>query len=190
MKEASQDVRLAEFAALRQGMAQRAAQEHALIGLNLTALGTIVGFVVTQKAGEELLLVVPLVSSTLGLLWLDHHTNIHRAAAYIRDHLWEWTPSWEKHLVTRHHSRWRAFIFWSSIGLVFAAVPVAALVIGWPPADGRSGVYVLWGLGAALTALYLVAFTHTVFAGVRQRGDPGEASEHRAADPAGRPRSP
>lgn len=168
MEDAPQDVRLAEFASLRQGMDHRAGQQQALVGLNLTALGTIGGLVVTQKTGEELLLIAALVSPTLGLLWLDHHTNIQREGEYIREQLWRWKPSWESYFLARHHSRWKGVVFWTAIGLLFAAVPVGALVAELPDQDASSSVLLLWPIGAALTVLYVLVFLATAVASFRR----------------------
>jgi hypothetical protein len=148
---------------LRQETSQRSSFQQALVALNLTAVGTIVGFVVTSRAPTELLLVIPIVSPTFGLLWLDHHSNIHRIARYVQQELWVWTPSWEAHHRNHPHPVWWAVVFWIAILLIFFIVSVAALVLGWPGPNGPAGTWLLWGGGATLCGLYFVAWFHAVF---------------------------
>jgi hypothetical protein len=135
------------------------------MALNLTAVGTLVSFVVANRAPKELLLVVPVVAPTLGLLWLDHHINIHRIAAYVRTDLWAWEPSWEQHLLDRPMPRWWAAVYWVANFLVFFGASASSLVIGWPGAHGSAGLWLLWLAGASLTILYAGAFAYAVLGG-------------------------
>ena len=86
-------------------------------------------FVVSEKAPAELLLIISIVSPTLGLLWLDHHRNITRIAAYVADVLWEWDPSWEVHIrQNRPPPEW-VIVYWTSNLLVFLTASVSALQV-------------------------------------------------------------
>jgi hypothetical protein len=154
--DASDETRLAEFVALKGEISQRSGFQQALIVLNLATVGSIVGFVVSHHATQVLLLVIALVSPTLGLLWLDHHRNIRRISAYIAG-LWE--PSWERHIRDCPPPPVWAMIYWGAMFLVFFAVSVATLVLAWPGDRGAAGVWVLWAVGVILTALYAGAFS-------------------------------
>lgn len=67
----SDEIRLAEFAALRQETGQRAALQQALVALNITVAGVITGFVVSDRADQALFVVVSLTAGVLGLLWIE-----------------------------------------------------------------------------------------------------------------------
>lgn len=173
MTEPSDTVRLGEFSALRAEIQQRTSFQHALVTLNLTAVATITGFVAAQKASQQLLLILPVVSPALGLLWLDHNRTIAVIAAYVRDDLWKWKPSWEKRMSEyREGSQSWSLSFWAPVLLIFFAVSVAALVIAFPKGEAATS-WVLWLAGVALSSMYLVAFV----AGVFLWRDPNSLSE-------------
>jgi hypothetical protein len=164
-------VRRAEYVALRAEIAQRLSSQQALVALNITAIATIVGFVLAEHTGskqpsESLLLLVPVVSSVLGLLWLDHDRNIRRIAEYISTELWRYrVHSWEKWSDGKH-SPWKEAFYWGAIGIVYGVTSVGPLAIGWPGETGTPGVEVLAGGSVALTALfvglYVVGFVRAV----------------------------
>src|SRR5438094_227548 len=74
---------LAEFSVLRDEIANRSSAQHTLIGLNLTAIGGIGGFVLSSHADVRLLLLLPMLSPALGLLFFDHAINIKKIGTYI-----------------------------------------------------------------------------------------------------------
>lgn len=117
-----QDVRLAEFAALRVEITQRSSFQQALNALNLTVVATIAGLVLSNHAAKSLLLFVPVISSTFGLLWLDHHRNIVLIATYVREELWRWTPSWEVWFA-QHRAPIKEIIYFVAVGVVYGGVP-------------------------------------------------------------------
>lgn len=77
------DVALAEFTALRNEIAGRAGWAWTLFNLNMTASAAIAGFVLSDKADPLLLLLIPLISSCLGMLFIDHSLNIRNIGHYI-----------------------------------------------------------------------------------------------------------
>jgi hypothetical protein len=170
MNEPDQAVRLAEFAVLRDEMGHRAGSQQALMALNLTLVATIVGFVVTKKADDELLLVVPIVSPALGIRWLDHDRYIHLAAGYIRNCLWDKfdvtdpSTSWESYLSEEGTPKLWQVISWGSTFLLFLAVSLAALFLAFPTqADSASpGLWILWGFGCMLSVAYGTAFANAI----------------------------
>lgn len=158
---APETVRLAEFAELRNQIEQRGARQQSLIALNLAAIGTVIGFV-AEGASTALLLIVSLVAPMFGLLWLDHHSNIHRAATYVRRELWLWDPSWERYVVDHQQPRWWAVLYWAAHLLIFFGAAVAALVIAFPGASGPAGEWIAWSFGALLTLAYSAMFAHAL----------------------------
>jgi hypothetical protein len=78
---------LAEFAALRGEIQGRSSAAWTLLGLNLTASSAVAGFVLSDRADPLLLLLLPFLSSSLGLLFLDHGINLDRIGTYIKQEL-------------------------------------------------------------------------------------------------------
>jgi hypothetical protein len=80
-------VTLAEFSVLRAEISKRSEAQNSLISLNITALGTVGGFVLSQRADLKLLLLLPILSPVLGILYLDHGTNIANIGRYIDERI-------------------------------------------------------------------------------------------------------
>jgi hypothetical protein len=159
---ADQEVRLAEFAHLRNEIGQRTTIQQALIALNLTVCGTVMGFVAAEKAPDSLLLAIIYISSTFGILWLDHHLAIHQIARYIERELWDWRPSWEDHLRSEKKPLWWRAIFVLAMILVFAGVSATAAVSVRDDLQGAStALQVIWWAGVAITAITFAAFAAT-----------------------------
>jgi hypothetical protein len=76
-----------EFEALRDEVNQRATHCRTLIDINVLASGTIRGFVFENPQRVPLLLLIPVLSPVLGLLWLDHSYAIRTMGDYINDEL-------------------------------------------------------------------------------------------------------
>ena len=159
---APEAVRVAEFGALRAEIDQRISLQQSLLALNLTAVGGVIGFVVSSdRVTTDLLLVIPVVSPMLGLLWLGHESCIRRIAKYIREQGWIWTPSWEEAIEReRGESNVLGFVFRVAVALAFVGVAAVALVLArpWNPA-ASVGVCLLWATGVVTTCLNVVAFT-------------------------------
>lgn len=156
VESANDKVRLAEFASLRREIGQRTAIQQALVALTLTVAGVVSGNVIGHNDRQGLFVVVALASDAFGLLWLDHHLNIHRIANYVKDELWLWSPSWERSIRNSSEPRWWSPVYLVAMILVFTGVAVAALSIA---AGSKSGaIEVLWWIGVVLTAFTFVAF--------------------------------
>lgn len=152
---ATEKVRLAEYASLRQETSQRAAIQQALVALNLTVAGTVTGVVVSGTGHEELFVLVALAASTFGLLWLNHHLSILQIATYVMEELWLWAPSWERYLRDHEKPLWWQRVYRIVMALVFIGVAAAALVIS----SGVGGaVGFIWWVGVGLTALTTFSF--------------------------------
>jgi hypothetical protein len=131
------------------------------MALNLTTVGTVVGFVLTKHSTSSLLLLVPVISPTLGLQWLDHNRNIGLLASYVRTELWIWKPSWEA-WYDRQRAPGVSVLYFGSITLIYGGGGVATLVLAWPSAKAAAGVWVLALLGAVLLAAFFAYLFATV----------------------------
>jgi hypothetical protein len=158
---ATVEVRLAEFHALRQEIAQRSSFQHGLIVLNLTALGAVMGLVFGQDVDETFLLVVPVISPALGILWFGNHVHIIRIGNYIGTMLWTWTPSWELWLTEcePNELRWWNRTWWPTVQLIFCGPPAVILATGPFLQVGSVTEWTLWSMGFVLTAYLAIAST-------------------------------
>lgn len=166
------DVALAEFRALRDEIGARASSSHTLININAVASGVAAGLVVNNPGRVELLLVLPILSPVLGLLWLDHAHNIRNIGDYINETLrpqisaavgaGEAVLAWEEH-VDRYERR--ALLRFLPLGVpvlvLFAAVPVVALA-RTAGHVGSGWQWLLWGGGALLTLSFLVLWSRLI----------------------------
>jgi hypothetical protein len=157
-RPADKEIRLAEFAQLRNEIGQRTAIQQALIALNLTVCGTVTGFVAADKAPDSLLLAIVYISCTFAILWLDHHLAIHQIASYVEQELWDWTPSWEAYLLRRQPLWWR-LIFMLAIALAFVGIAATATIsVKDDLGSAGTGLQMIWWLGAAITVTIFAAF--------------------------------
>lgn len=159
---------VAEFAALREEITHRSRFQHLLINLNVVSAGALGGVALARAGNEELLLLVAVISSALGLLYADHSQSIVFLAHYIDQELRGPNGDplflWESR--SREYERkWRtAFSFRLSIFLVFAGPPAAALLYVsflmdafWSSAPRAAA----WGFGAVLTGLMATSILTT-----------------------------
>jgi hypothetical protein len=154
--EAPQEVRLAEFSALRDEIQRRATIQQGLLGLNATVVAGVLGLAISSHEWAALL-VIPIVSSTFGLLWVDNATMIAKLGTYILK-LWVWEPSWEAHLraIDRPSDRSRGLVeFWVPIAGAFAGPPIAALIAAAFKVSDAALLLPLAGFGLGLTGLCL-----------------------------------
>ena len=167
------DVALAEFKALRDEIGSRATSSHTLININVVASGVIGGLVVNNPGRVELLLLLPILSPVLGLLWLDHANNIRNIGDYINTTLRPLMASlldaestavlaWEEHV--DQYER-RALLRFLPLGVpvlvLFAAIPLVSLAR--TAGDiGSSWQWVLWVGGALLTLCFLALWSRLI----------------------------
>jgi hypothetical protein len=159
-------VALAEFSKLRDEISGRSGSAWTLLGLNATVSSAVAGFVLAQKADPLLLLLLPLLNPSLGLLFLDHATNISNIGIYIDSVLKpllrgaarearlmgyeEWVDEYESHPFRR------LLPFGIPLVLLFNVTPVASLVYS-ARFVGTGWGWAIWGLGVVVTAVQ-VAF--------------------------------
>jgi hypothetical protein len=155
-------VALAEFGKLRDEIGGRSTAAWTLVGLSITSSATLAGFVLAQKADPRLLLVLPLLTPSLGLLFMDHATNIGRIGDYINTVLKpvvreaacdrrllsyeEWVDAYEANTLER------LLPFGIPLVLAFTMVPVGALVY-LAPRIYEAWSWILWVLGAIVTCV-------------------------------------
>lgn len=72
------DVKLARFAALRKEIDNRSNAQLALITLNITAIGGIGAYALSDPMQLNVLVLLPILCSSIGMLWLDHDTTIRK----------------------------------------------------------------------------------------------------------------
>ena len=167
------DVALAEFKALRDEIGSRSTSSHTLININVVASGVIGGLVVNNPGRVELLLLLPILSPVLGLLWLDHAHNIRNIGDYINTTLRPLMArpprrrerrvlSWEEHVDLYER---RALLRFVPLGVpvlvLFAAIPLVSLArtVG----DIGSGwQWVLLGGGLLLTLSFLALWSRLI----------------------------
>jgi hypothetical protein len=134
---AAVDVVLAEFAALRNEIDQLAGAQRKMINLNITAVATIVGLVLAQRADPHLLLALPVVSAAIGLVYQWYVLHAKHIGDYIDAILRpllvahtgdERVLGWEHQLrTTVYRRRGSGLAGRLSYLLLFPAVPAVAL---------------------------------------------------------------
>lgn len=161
-KAVAERVALAEFNKLRDEIAGRSSAAWTLVGLNATASSAVAGFVLSAKADARLLLLLPLLTPCLGLLFIDHATNIGRIGEYINTVLKpllrtisgeatllgyeEWVNAYEAIRVRR------ILPFGIPLVLFFNIVPVAALAYSATRID-TPWSWTLWAMGVVTTVV-------------------------------------
>jgi small-conductance mechanosensitive channel len=162
------DVALAEFAAVRALINLRFQMQVAILGSGLTALGVLVGLVIDDKADRQLLLLVPVLGSSVSVLYAEQNRRIVLMGEYINTSLWPYlrrltkapVPSWEEHwerssrTARGHVVVWRALLLVGDLApvLMFLGASVSALAAVAHEA-ARHHHLALWWLGLVLTAV-------------------------------------
>jgi hypothetical protein len=155
-------VSLAEFGKLRDEISGRSTSAWTLLGLNATVSSAVAGFVLGKQADPMLLLLLPLLTPSLGLLVIDHATNIGNIGQYINTVLKpllqeatgekrllcyeEWVDRYEEQPIRR------LLPFGIPLVLLFNVVPLASLIYTAARIP-NSWMWVLWALGVVMTAV-------------------------------------
>ncbi len=157
------NILLAEFGALRKEISDRSSAQHGLMTLNLTAITALGGFALSNVQYRLLLLLIPLLSPAIGMLYLDHGFNIAQIGAYLGRELQRAcqavtsgvTPCGYESVVRGYEGRLvRRLVFAVPTLLMFAGAPAVALALVYPAATGWASV--LWIAGLALLLAYLL----------------------------------
>ena len=157
------DVALAEYQALREEILAVQARIGNHIATALTLLAAVGAFALSKKEGRiEVLLVLPVVLSGLGILVVDGVRSLHRLGSYIRKDLWNRLPhgsgiaSWEHYMYATRPTR-RGTLEMAlgvvPILLIFIAPGVASLAIAVDAISTKLAP--LWISGALALASFL-----------------------------------
>jgi hypothetical protein len=155
-------VRLAEYVALRQEIQNRSGPQQTLVGLNVTAIGTIGVIALTRRISPAVLLALPPICVTLGFLWMDHDRVIHDLGRYLRTQLWNWTPNWQQEHGRGHSPLW----FWTPVGFMWIGPSTAALIAAAASTQLHS-LWWLWALDVAVLVVFALFFLHQVVENIR-----------------------
>jgi hypothetical protein len=155
-------VSLSEFGKLRDEISGRSTSLWTLLGLNATVSSAVAGFVLGKQANPMLLLLLPLLTPSLGLLVIDHATNIGNIGQYINTVLKpllqdaagesrllsyeEWVDRYEEKTLRR------LLPFGIPLVLLFNVVPVASLIYTSTRIPD-AWTWSLWSSGVLMTAI-------------------------------------
>ncbi len=188
-------VLLAEYAAVNQEIGRRSDAQQPLLALSITALAAIASVVVSRSSARPAVLLIPLVTATCGLLWLDHAKTIRTKGKYIggqlRSAIVAELPDPDcllqnEDLTRREELNLTARILANTSMLFFAASSLAAtgvgldLLIGSHPiafADRwlRALAWTGWTVGLLLTLFYalgVLSYVREPFREVKQNSQP------------------
>jgi hypothetical protein len=141
-KELSVQIALAEFTKLRDEITTRTTIQWTIVGLNVTGSGVVAGFALADASRRQLLLMLPLFTPSLGMLFIDHGFNILRIGRFIDSTIAPVLRNAAANQDLLNHETeayargsriaLRLLPFGVPLVLLFNVVPVAALVIVLP----------------------------------------------------------
>jgi hypothetical protein len=154
----------AEFAAYRQEILHRSSQQYTLLALDLTALTAIAGFVLSDNADRLLLLLLPIISSSIGLLWYDHARNIDSLGTYIRENMGAF-GGYEQRIDELEVSELRRVPMTLALLVLLVGAPISGLVVTLGDIDGP--LWALWACGLLVSAVCTFFLVRWMLAGLR-----------------------
>lgn len=154
----------AEFAAYRQEILTRSGHQYTLLVLDLTALTAVAGFVLSDHADRLLLLLLPIVSSSIGLLWYDDARNIDSLGDYIRERLPTF-GGYERRIAELERDEWRRVPMTLALLVLLVGTPVSGIVLTFHQLHGA--LWVLWACGVMLSAACVFFMLRWMLAGLR-----------------------
>jgi hypothetical protein len=184
--ESLQRMALSEFSALRSEIGSRSTAQHTLINLSITAIGAVVGFALAQKGDLWLLLLLPILSPSLDMLYLDHAINIMNIGNYINNQLKPTLRLMRYEEVVRSHERrrlLRVLPYGLPIFIIFAGVPIGSLIVTLsvllkePETEmWMLGMWTLWSIGLILVLVYLSFWLYFMVLPYWAQSNPRESS--------------
>jgi hypothetical protein len=164
-KALSVQIALAEFTKLRDEITTRTTIQWTIVGLNVTGSGVVAGFALADPSRRQLLLMLPLFTPSLGMLFIDHGFNILRIGRFIESKI---APvlrnaAADQGLLNHETEAYargsrialRLLPFGIPLVLLFNVVPLAALVIVLP-AVREGWAWTTWDIGVALSVTQMV----------------------------------
>lgn len=161
---ATHDDRRAEFEAYRQEILDRSGHQHTLLTLNLTAVSAAGGLVLSEYGDPRVLLLLPIISSSIGLLWYDHARNIDSLGDYIRNGLSVYN-GYEKRIAELERTEYRRVPMTLALFILFVATPIAGLLV--PMRSVVGPLWALWALGLVLSIVCSWLFIRWMIEGFR-----------------------
>jgi hypothetical protein len=151
---------VAEFTALRAEIVHLTGLQSQIITLTVVAFGAIVP-VGLQNGNAAIVLVYPLLSLILGIVWLYKAHLITRIAAYLRsgveDRVGHHNLGWE-HFVQQHPLPRGRFAYWG-LRSIFPTTSLLAIGASIHVAKPSITLFVLYGLAIMVNVTSVVIFT-------------------------------
>lgn len=157
-------VLLAQFNACRSEIQVRSSNQAAVINLNITATGVVAGYYFASHASPLILLMIPLLSPMLGILWADHAINIGNLGRFIQHSLMPLLgatlgrelPDYEVWIRKFEQKRGRRLLLLvAPMLLLFAILPASALILAWTVSSDHDILFcVLAATGLVLIAIF------------------------------------
>jgi hypothetical protein len=177
-KEIKLNVVLAEFNALRGEIKNRSSTAFTLLNINITATAAVAGFVLSDKADPKLLLILPLLSPALGMLFVDHSYNITNLGHYINTQIRPFITDitgdsrllgYEEFVDEYEKSKLLRFLpLGFPLMLLFAGFPCTALILLVNGLD-HPWSWALWGVGVLMVITYIALWTIFIIAPYRKQ---------------------
>ena len=156
---------IAMFNSLREEIKTRSTAQAGLVTLNVTAIGVLGGvFFGKAENTPEILLLIPMVSSVLGMLWMDHAISIANQGDFIEKVVMpELMKSIDLPVIPDYEVRIRGmekrvglrrFVLGAPILLIFLGIPFVALLYAVSVAPSATTPRFL---GPAIVSLVLLA---------------------------------
>ncbi|MDL5159623.1 hypothetical protein [Actinomycetospora termitidis] len=138
------DVAIAEFNALRAEMVSISTAQATLVGVGLTAIGVIYGFLLGDDPDRRIGYAIPALSLILSSLYSNEGYKVTKMGTYIRRELWPYLqreldpklPAWETFISeARVNPRELAVavVLNSSFYLLLVGAAIVALSMAWGP---------------------------------------------------------
>lgn len=156
-------VLLAQFNACRSEIQARSSSQALVINLNITTIGVLGGYYFGYHANPLVLLIIPLLSPMLGIIWADHAINIGNIGRFIQNQIMPLIgstigrdlPDYEICIRSFEHQKGRRLLLLiSPMLLIFALLPAAALVLAFVESATRDTSF--WVLAVAGATLILI----------------------------------
>jgi hypothetical protein len=168
----------AEFNALRGEIKDRSSYAYTLLNINITATTAVAGFVLSGKADPLLLLILPLLSPALGMLFVDHAYNIDNIGEYIKSRLRPLATAaagdsrllgYEDFVAEYEQNKLlRILPLGLPLTLLFAGPPFAALLFSWAELKD-SWAWALWIAGLLMFVAFIALWSRFLFAPYRRQ---------------------
>jgi hypothetical protein len=184
-------VLLAQFNACRNEIQARSAIQAALLNLNIIATGALAGYYFANHADPLILLIIPLLSPMLGIIWADHAINIGNIGRFIQNSLMPRLSGALDYALPDYEVSVRAFegqsglrlmLLISPMLLLFAGIPVFALLLAYSAVADHGDLF--WALSAigALLILIFGGYALAILFGWIWRTDPAARGGDHAAE--------